>query len=411
MKLTHVRFRLTIGLLIIVLLAGCSKASPDYSDTYNAETDYQYPFYIQGERQQIAASETGYYFIVNNYIYYADRSNMKAVLLDGRPDSKCMDDPAAETEETCSAFVDTQDIYGYLTSYNGYLYTIQNKIIVNKDNVVVERAALFRMKKDGTERKKIASFMTAPLSNAIHRGKFYYVSTEYDANNNLTCQLKSFSLSDTPPKAEVLYEGCKQNSNLADIYPYGKYIYFGETGAGVMSQMRYDLESGNAVEILPGSDNTELISKLVSGVQNKQLIISDFNQLIDIRNPEGWHHYKTDLDGQIKGTIELNRNFVPMTYFDEQYIYARPSYFYLYKDEYKDIANEMTIYDKNERVLNTVDLSFMSIVQKLVVGDEHYMFAIYRDKENKQYVVRYLDKSKIGNESLAFEDFFEVPSQ
>lgn len=390
-------------LSVFLILTGCKDGKMDLSNDYNPETDFPYLFRQQGSNLTIAPSSNGYYFLNENYLYYADKSTMKPVLLDNRPDSQCLKESKEDLGKNCLAYINMiGEQSSFLAYYKGKIYTLQMKPSLEGDEKFVMKSELLQLSNDGTNRKSVFTFDTLPIALAIHRDRVYYVVQEYDKNSKLRYELRSFTLSSN--KSELIYKGVYSDGGIQDLFAYGKNLYFTEHGKNITKTMRYDIESKT---VSPIFKDDKAIQSTLEGIANKRLLFSYFYG--DIEDEKAKVLYSSDLEGNSVEKMPLNRDFLSNFYADGQHLYARPVWFYLTNDKYKSIPNTMTVYDSNGQTAGSIDVSAFPVDQSLIIGDDSFMFMSYKS-EGKHYI-KYLKKASIGQGNPVFEPFIETPYQ
>lgn len=291
----------TIAMLfvvVIVTLCACNRPET-FGDVFDPETDYQFYFHEQGDSPKIAASETGYYFLVGNHIYYADKSDLKPVLLDSNPNNRCLS--GDDEVENCNAYVNRGTHSGFLGFYKGKLYTVQKDVSVEEFNRGYE---LIEIARDGSRRRKILSFEFPPKSIAVHRGSVYFVSRDYSKQSELSYKLMKADLKGSK-NASVIYEGDLENGDIQDIIAYKDHLYFTETGFNIVRIYRYDLLNGTVTRLFTTDDR---IYPSLNGIFGGKLLFSYFNGNID--DPESWVQYAADLDGSRIETLPIRRSLI-----------------------------------------------------------------------------------------------------
>lgn len=391
---------------VAFIFTGCATAPEDYSNEYNPDTDYQYYLHEQGVGIRTSASNDGYYFLNNSYIYYMDKKTMNPVLLDNRPDSDCLKKQGTNPIENCNAYVPQYaGAKEFLNYYNGKLYIIASETVTEKDKQV-DRAQLIELSKDGTKRRKILSFEFIPQAIAIHRGVVYYSSMDYDVNSNRKYQIKQFRLDQRSAKPEVIYEGVQENGYIVDIIPYGKNVYFLEMGTNMYHVLRYDIQSQSCISLFDEDDNS---NELIGGIANNKLVFTKFYG--DPLDNRSWFFYEANLEGDDVRTLPIKRDFLSQVYADNRFVYARTAWYYLTPElaEGKSDPNQMNVYDLEYKLIDSFDVSFLPIDHTVLVGDDNYMFVHYA-KDGKE-MIALLDKSQIGTGKAAFHTLIETKDE
>lgn len=387
--------------IVFIVLTGC-KSNADLENPYNPETDYQYLYHRQGELKTMADSGSGYYFLNGTRIYYADKDDMKPVLLDSRPDADNIQQD--ENKWDNSSFSNGE----FLTFYNEKLYMLERgeMIFSEESQTTKEPIYLIEVSKDGTDRKTILTLDSYPYSIAIHRGVVYYTVRDFSKYSALGYHIMKYDFKkrffNNP---EIMYTGDISDGQIIDLMPYGNNVYFLEMGhledgSYVMRLMRYDIEEETTTQIV--SDDNFLPN--IQGFLNDKLILNIYDG--DRNLEEEWFAYTSDLDGNNLEELPIDINFLSHFYLDSNYLYVRPVWAYLNLEKYKHIPDEMVIYDWDYQIVDTVDMSYYRGMHKLISGDDEYMFIFYT-KDYSTYYIDYLDKKEIGSGNLEFKNLIE----
>jgi len=144
MKKRNLASSLLLLIFTLTTLAALTGCAPSYrdGDDYIWGQDFQFSFAIQGNRRSLAESESGYYLLSGEYLYYADKETMRPVILCGRPNCRHNEETSEDTGPLCHAFVHTGMASAYITFFDGALYVLSDSfsltqvseiIIVNKE--------------------------------------------------------------------------------------------------------------------------------------------------------------------------------------------------------------------------------------------------------------------------------------
>lgn len=383
--------------IVFIGLVGC-RDYKDFGNTYNKETDYQYPYHRQGGRITMADSGGGYYLLFSEGIYYTDKTNMKPVLLDNRPDVDYTSQQKTDSK-TNNAYTNG----GFLTFYNEKIYLLEkDKKALGKDNSIKETTRLIEMSKDGTDRKTIFTLDSTPASIAIHRGIVYYTIRDYSKETDLEYYLMSYDLRKKFfNKPEAIFVGSLPYGWIQDIIPYGDNVYFLDVGKNLSRQMRYDIKKKTVTRIINDDDN---LFPTITGFFNNKLVITIYDG--DDNYEKKWISYLSDLDGSNMEELPIDINFISNIYSFGDYIFVRPVWSHLYAyEKYKHIPDEMVVYDLDYQIVDKVDMSNYTEAPVLVSGDDEYMFISYA-KGGKRYI-DYLNKKEIGSGKLKFKNLIK----
>lgn len=379
----------------ILMLTGCSGNRNDLGDMYHFGTDYPYFFHEQANRMHISAAEQGYYFLNGNYIYYADRSDLNPVLLDNRPDSDCLN-ASGERPQNCSAYVHTEMLTGFLQYYDGKLYVLESETVYGNSGELLRRAQLLEISGDGSTRKRVMSFDFPPKGIAIHRGVLYYSTEDFGRDSDYAYGAMQIPLNDPFAKPTPIYQGDLKLGQIQDIIPYGNHVYMLEIAENTYRTLRYDIKEKKTYVIFTDRPGEHAA---IQGIFDDRLIFGYFYG--DPKDERSHVIYATDLKGEHIERLPIYRTFINNVYPSGEYLFVRPVWFYLRDDEFKHIPHELTVYDRQYREVDRIDLSFLPVYHHLSAGDEHFMFARVGGEGIQDLYV--LDKKEIGTGRASFK--------
>ncbi|MFC6546976.1 hypothetical protein [Cohnella cellulosilytica] len=400
------------GLAIVLLLSSCQKdGAADYRNEFDAATDFPYQFQMQGDGIIVAPSEEGYYVLNDSFLFFADKQNMKPVLLDNRPENDCQRPSSQGIIENCHAYVkhDPSSRPKFLQYYKGKLYTLESGEVWGKDNENRWKTMLIELSKDGSSRKVVKTFDSMPRSIAIHRGSIYYTLKNYSLDSKASSQLMHFSLKGSK-KPKPIYTGNESGSQLQDITPYGKNIYFYENVGKAVRVMRYDMENGTVTRMFTNDDGK---LHVMQGFYKDRLVYVATTPIANgrmLRDKEHTTVYSSDLEGNNSVELPIERTFFSFYYASGSYFYARPVFPYLlderFKDKVKDVRHELTVYDEKYNPVSSIDLSYLPMDHSFMIGDNRYMFV--QIFNNGKITMQYLDKNQIGSGKGTFKPLLET---
>jgi len=189
---------------------------------YHFDTDYQSYF----DRPCITKGEKGYYYWLDNRIYYYDTATEQNVALCSKAECK-------HSDETCNAYFN-EDFSGdkdsfvnsYVQYYDGSLYVVgvDPKGKVNLYKVAADGSSrdrymtLFKQNINSVSGDQMIADFTYP-DICIHRGYVYYI-------NNMESEPKLYRAKLGSDRSEVIYENEGTHSTTYRIKPYGDRVYF-----------------------------------------------------------------------------------------------------------------------------------------------------------------------------------------
>ncbi|MBG9792205.1 hypothetical protein ABD76_06710 [Paenibacillus dendritiformis] len=387
-------------LLCLILASGCSNNTFPDDNKYHLDWDYPFMFHKQGYGLKITRSETGYYFLHEQLIYYMDKESTKPILLDNRPDNQCIDNP---TTKNCSAFVpfSSSEPPQFLQYYDTHLYVLESYWDRESKRSRFDNTwMLVRLDPDGKNRKVIKTFEAAPRSLAIHRGFLYYTTTDGSRENDLEVNVFKASLNNLKQDPELIYHASEQVNEITDIIPYGTQLYwlvFNEKG---YETQRYDLHSGQVTTLWDRGDGG--LSSLRSIANNRLYFSYFYGDPLDKRTHK---KYSSDLEGNHIEEVPVDHPpIISYIYKDSSYTYIQPIGGYVH--EYApDIPVQLSIF-KDNALVHKIDLSPFSKHIEMLPGDDRYMFA-HNEQSDKSSIL-YLDKREIESGQATLKTLLET---
>lgn len=387
MKRSIFAYILSLCLIIGLLpaLSGCSSSEYDsLPDTYNAETDYPQTFYRSSAGPFITPSDSGYYFIAGSFIYYMDKTDMKPIVLCGRPECKHDKETDPEKIWQCNGYLSGAS---FIQLYEGNIYTAGNDIA----DPTMHSTALYQISLDGKSRKKIKA-VNADASvqmSAIHRNSFY----QYYSDANSRYHLKRTSL-DTDAPAEEIYVS-PENTVLSELYFYGKHIYLSgwypdedHVCRGHIEE--YDIESGSVTTLLVNEADENHYS--ICGVDNGKIYFQ-YYQLVEGASVDPSQIFAYDLktkEQSLIGTIPNEPGTYPtLLRSTEDWLVSQEGN--INNGDYRDLTRMLLLLDDNFEVKQELSLSYLPERFFIAAGDVGYSFIWYWD-DTYSYCLDAVDK-------------------
>ena len=351
--------------ILCALLCGCNKNKG--MGTY---IDYNYMFREGTGVVSMTAAEKGYYFAMNDKLYYADADTMKIVPVCSKVD--CLH----EAKPQCDAYIgESLSWFGYVQYYDGYVYTVSD-MGMNDSNYY-----LWRISTDGTRKEKILKINS--LDNVVmHHGYIFYIECIYDIDGGPNEQIiYKVNLSDN--KKEIVYN---TSGELYDMAAYRDYVYFAVYESEDAGVYAYNIKSGSIIkaEMPEGAVDMRSIQFM-----NDKLIFTYWYSSGDERN---CRIYSSNLDFKNREELFRMKNSYNRIGCDNRYIYEDN---YMNKDVYKNnlYDRSMTIYDINGNLIDSVDIGNTGTYCS-GYGDDNYVFV--RTEES----IYYFDKKEIGTGNI-----------
>ncbi|KOR76063.1 hypothetical protein AM231_25810 [Paenibacillus solani] len=387
-----------LTLLFLIAATGCTGSEYPKDDNFQERWDYPLNFRIQGHGLLMTDSEKGYYFVDKNLIYYMDKDSKNPVLLDNRPDHRCMNKPDSSN---CYAYIQSGggSYPTFIQYYDSKLYVLESYWdIKSKRSMFDDVWKISRMDPDGKNRKEFKRFDSKPNFVAIHRGYLYFSLTSADKDNVQTTKVMRMQM-EGKHKEEVIYEDTGPGANITDIVPYGQQLYIISWSDKGYEILRYDLETKEVTAIADRKDVGG--STALQDINGQNLYLSYFYGIED--DERSRVVYSTNLRGEQIHQLKLNDPLtLPLFFKDNLYSYFLPLFAYA-KDLPEGAPYEMAIY-KDNKVIHRVNLMDLPNMLLPIPGDEKYMFLRY---ENPNTGFMILDKSLIESGKAKFEPLLE----
>ena len=377
-------------LLLAALMIGttaCQKGS--FGDTYIEGQDQQYMYTdLFYGAQEMTETEEGYYFLYQNYLFFADRETLEVSPLCDNPG--CLHEKETDTSKTwkCNAYYFT-GIDNFIASWGDSLYI---KVESNQMGKRLPKGGLMQVSKDGMEKSIVCEFQELPgSSNALHRGKFYYASKEVDRKLSANYNIHEVDLQNGGSD-RILYNGKKESGCIPQLLCYGNHLYFKESYVkdenSYVDVKEINLQTGEITELKPEGEE-EAFS--LRGVFHDRIYYTSTNS------------YETgQWDWKYMNLDQSNRQEWFSTP-EEQLLYADTRYFYLYTpwvylaDSEKEPSISML--DKDGNQIGNCDLSAIEgDLIDFMPGGEQYFFLISIDDDylHHYYAVNKEETAKTG---------------
>lgn len=229
---------LALGIVVLSLSACGNIASKD-TEFYDCEEGFTG---ILGNK--VYESPDGYYFLMNNYLMFADENLEQKVFVCNK--AECLhDQESPENKVNCDAFFGRANSVRY---YNDKIYVLANSL-KNQDNY---QTSVYELNIDGSNRKVLYSSKNDMMSMIIHRGQAYIYEEKYtDENGNMSenpiLSVFKFDLK-KPNDTETVFETKDyQDAGINYMKCYQDTLYFYVFGDSVDNFIcKIDLESGEA---------------------------------------------------------------------------------------------------------------------------------------------------------------------
>ncbi len=384
-----------------VLFSSCGRntnsKNNDSADFVMGE-DSQYMFHAQGLNLTMAATEDGYYLLIHDYIFYADKDTMKPTVLCNKPD--CLHEKETDSNRVfyCNAFAKSGLSNNFLALYKDKLY-----VISGFDNAQQkEQPQLVSISLDGTNRKTEFLLPLETSSMALHRGYFYYVRRDNENPEESYSRIMRHELGKSQTQEEGIFTSNIQGGYIQDLIGRGDQLYFNEYGGQdetfVSRALLYDSKTKGTKRIFTEDDNYTASSPRI--VENR-LYSSLFN-LKEDNNYSDSELFSTDLQGN-----DMREEFLAPSLnsscLDQNYLYG--CYPGTGPEDLPEIAR-VDFYDHSGNLKDSVEFPNARRTIRFAPGDDRYIFLQYED-ETYTYI-DLIDKKEIGSKNIKPISFFKM---
>ncbi len=335
---------------------------------------------------KIYDSPDGYYFLMNNYLMFADKNLEQPVFVCNK--AECLHNKeTAENKVNCDALFERANSVRY---YNGKVYVCALSL-VNQNN---DSTSIYSLDVDGSNRKVIYSSKNDMESMIIHQGQVYIYEKKYtDESGNMVdspvCTVSRFDLK-KPDESEVIFESTDYpNAGINYMKCYKDNLYF-EVFGDSFNNFKIDLNSGNIEKykydfLKMGQDS------LFCG-----------NNIINNAEDLTWEneYFECDMNGNIKR--KLTKEEFPILKENVTFFFADDNYLYFQDIDY---GGNMVPLEERKIHVCTYDGDMVGEIAygnqgieylaDFYPGNEKYLFFYVRD--DTMNTCYYVEKDKIKN--------------
>ena len=381
---------LAATVLLLVGLTACAGNGPkDYGEAYDPEMDYPLMNEANLDGTYIAETESGYYYLNGDFLYYSDKDTMKPIPLCNKPNCKHEN----ETDDTkvyeCNAYIGVWTTLPFLQYYKGSLYTVEGFDATEKLN----KFSLVKISLDGTKREHLLD-VTDQCVYGIHRDYLYM------AKNGNKPKIVRVPMDDLNAEPEVIFESqlmrgafyikFKGNDLLINVWgtdeedeSYHSQLFICNILSGETTQMGESEElQGITTDLYHSTGDNRLIYYKSYPMETEDDPITDSNVI-----------YTCDMDGKneqvFKDFRDVTDRYLVTLSFDGTYYYEE------WINNMRDETDErkFNVYDKDFNLICEAKTDWLPRFYSVSYGYGQYMFFKYYDKETKEDRLDYVDKS------------------
>lgn len=405
--------------LILYMLSGCSQDSVNGAATCTANAENAIniitpfdPFSDQccfikslGIFPTMVASESGYYFVRDGFIYFTDKATMNTVALCNKPDCLHADETDPIKRNNCNANIkeeymeENTVMTGDLLFYGSNLYVFQLKLVRNQP----DKYQVIQISLDGAQRKVVCMLKVFPQYVIIHRGYLYYsfkddgtIAGKEDSTTSKSGVYR-IPMDDLNKEPELVYENDGIYALVGMLLAYENNIYFTSSRYSdatlqeyIIDLICYHIDSGTVTTVGNNAERSAICG----------------NRLVYTIDEE--HKCICDLDGANKKILD---GIIGVPYCDDTYILTDTIYMKMSNAKDKrgsPVKRLLSIYDMSGRVLQVFDLD-QYIFATVLGSDGKYIFLTTRSMPSeKEILTEYwrIDKSKIAGRSAKMDKYY-----
>lgn len=321
-----------IGMIVCILI-GCGKNETRISDTDQDWKSQQIGF-VEAMGQNMTGSPYGYYFLSEDYLYFAENDFSNIALLCNKPDCLHNKETDPERKRSCNAYF--RD--GMLSWYDNNLYIVSD----GKADEKINNKCLYRLSKDGQEQEKLLELGMVG-SFTMHQGKLYTYEKYYNEEGKLYYGIQQREI-DNLKNQEELYIGTWKDGSINYITCKDQKMSLSDFSMDGKNDILIDLETKEIKHLFTEySEKADLISYM-AGENGFYVLLFNEGERIDNK------FYIHNWDGEKEKELNLYEGNDILAYLDDQYYYcyevpwapnAKPESelnMYVYNQDGKEVA-------------------------------------------------------------------------
>ena len=337
---------------------------------------------------KIYDSPDGYYFLMNNYLMFADKNLEQPVFVCNK--AECLHNKeTAENKVNCDAFFGGANSVRY---YNGKIYVLAYSL-PNPDKY---QTSISELDIDGSNRKVIYSSKNYINTMIIHQGNTYLYEEKYSVDSENTnvssvASIVKFDL-ETPNDREIIFETNDYPDAVINFMKcYKANLYFKVFGDSFDSFIcKIDLNSGNIEKykydfFKMGQDSLFCGNNIINNIED----LTWENE-----------YFECDMNGNIKR--KLTKEEFPILEENVTFYFVDDNYLYFQDIDYGGNMvpleeRKMHVYTYDGDMVGEIAYGNQGIeyLADFYPGNEKYLFFYVRD--DTMNTCYYVEKDKIKN--------------
>lgn len=385
-------------LIIVLLCAACQGRNPKNTAAGSMQglNNSQQIEYTLNTGQVMARGENGYYFIVGDFLFFAESDMSKVTPLCNKPDCLHYNETDPQRIINCNAYIGKTSSIGW---QDGNLYLVSSMISASDD---VSSSVLIKVSPDGSGREAVLKFDNFTTCITLHNGYVYYVENYYDAAGTSVCNLLRRSLRNLK-ESELIYKCSLEDASINYLMCVDDKAYFTEFSPSKMvyKAIMVDVNTAVATRLFTDSDDV-----LPSFCANRNALYC--NLFPFLAGEENGNYEQYSLSGERIGTFVEG---VPTT----QKLIVDETNYYLIDLGWKidTIPKDglyMEVYDlESHEKLASVSLNNIGKNPDILPGDDQFLFAYSFEPE--EISIYYLDKSSLQKKTPTFKELLSLPTR
>lgn len=346
---------------------------------------------------KICETPDGYYFIMGNYLMFADHNLKQKTLVCAK--AECLhNNESKENKVKCDAFFDGIRALNY---YNGKLYVLANNWSEKQNHV----SSIYEVEPDGSGRRVIYSGVEETQAFCIHKGEAYVYEKKYvdESGNVSTMPILTITrfLIQKPKKTEIIFQNNDyKNGEINGLRCYKNYCYF--RIVDFMPDNLFSVEQKinlKTKEITDSAEKSEYIEIGKDRIFSKETVESDSTNWTWKEEYCQWsldEKTKKQLTADDFQAIGKNAILIGV---DDRYVYFKDVDYGA--NAVPEEKQKLYVYTYDGDCVCEILGGDMSHILDFYAGNEQYLF-FYEQKEGEEgteIIFRYIDKEKFGEDA------------
>lgn len=409
------RKKILILVMAVLMFSACEKKADEIFEITTAESyvvgqDAGYMFQEDFNKAIVAKAEDGYYFLLNDIVYHADK-DLNLMALCNKPNCLHALEPDENDKKSCKGYMGNE-MGVRISYYNNKVYVMSFEDVFKggsfREEGILQRR-LYSINKDGTSRELMEGFASKQDKALFHRGYIYYSDyrqekIEENGEEKIITYVSWNRMNiETGDKEEIKTWDDVSMSEIQEIRGYRNYVYCSTlSNVYVYSVLENSIVNELRINVseLPG--NITLNGKM--DVDNKPDLEFMDDKLLLRYGTDNHEIFMSDLEGNnisYAFSLQSKWNFVGV---DDKYIYEDNR---ISDEALKEGKRVLRYFDKDTyEYLGEIKLDGANY-RRLGYGDDKYFFFL-KEYDEDTFSIMYFEKEDIGTENFEIKELFRI---